>query len=223
MPAPVAPGVPVSATLMGNPDLEAESLLAYEAGYRLQATSHVTLDVATFYNRYRHLVSYTPSIVAGAAALPEILLKMTNGVRGQAYGGEVSATYMASRLWSVQGSYSLFRGQWGAGPGDRNAISTFLPGQTPRHQFQIRSAFSPLSGVSFDTNLFYVSGWTAYPVASLTRLDTRLGWKASEHVEFDFVLQNALQPRHGEFFSTSYMGVAELVKRAVFGKVTFQF
>jgi iron complex outermembrane recepter protein len=98
-----------------------------------------------------------------------------------------------------------------------------VPGQTPRHQFQIRSGFTPLSGFEFDTNLFYVSGWTAYAVPSLTRLDTRLGWKANKHVQLDFVVQNALQPRHTEFFSTGFMGNSELVKRAVFGKVNLQF
>ncbi|HEU5336467.1 MAG TPA: TonB-dependent receptor [Terriglobales bacterium] len=223
VPAPVSPGVPVSGTLLGNPDLQAESVLAYEAGYRVQATPHVTLDAATFYNRYRHLISYTPIWGADGTAAPELILKMTNGVRGETYGGEIAATYVVSRLWSVQGSYSLFRGQWGAGPGDRNAVSSFVPGQTPRHQFQIRSALSPLREVAFDTNLFYVSGWTAYPLSSQTRLDTRVGWKASKHVEFDVVIQNALQPRHAEFFSASYMGGAELVKRAVFGKMTLQF
>ena len=223
MPAPVSPGVPFSATLYGNPDLQSESVVAYEAGYRLQPTPQMTLDAAMFYNRYRDLISYTPILLQNSAAAPELILKMTNGVRGDTYGGEVAATYVVSRLWSVQGSYSLFRGQWGAGPGDRNAVSSFVPGQTPRHQFQIRSAFSPLRDVAFDTNLYYVSGWTAYPLSSLTRLDTRVGWKANKFVEFDLVVQNALQPRHAEFFSTSYMGGAELVKRAVFGKITFQF
>jgi iron complex outermembrane receptor protein len=223
MPVPLAPGVPISGTLVGNPQLNSESLLAYELGYRVQPTQHVSLDVAGFYNRYRHLVSYTPHVVPSAGPLPQLLLEMCNGMRGQTYGTELSATYASSKLWNLQGSYSLFRGEWGAGPGDRNAISTFVPGQTPRHQFQIRSGFTPWRGFDIDTSLFYVSGWTAYRVPSLTRLDTRLGWKADEHLELDFVVQNALQPRHTEFFSTGFMGNAELVKRAVFGKVTLQF
>lgn len=96
-------------------------------------------------------------------------------VRGETYGGEISASDTVSQWWGLQGSYSLFRGQWGAGPGDRNALSSFVPGQTPRHQFQIRSSFSPLSSLALDRNLFYASGWTAYPIPSLTRLDTRVG------------------------------------------------
>jgi len=223
MPVPVAPGVPIPGTLVGNPQLNSESLLAYELGYRVQPTHHVSLDVAGFYNRYRHLVSYTPLVVPSAGPLPQLLLQMCNSMRGQTYGTELSATYSAARLWNLQGSYSLFRGEWNAGPGDRNAISTFVPGQTPRHQFQIRSGFTPLSSLEFDTNLFYVGRWTAYAVPGLTRLDARLGWKANEHIQLDFVMQNALQPRHTEFFSTGFMGNAELVKRTVFGKVTLQF
>jgi iron complex outermembrane recepter protein len=35
MPVPLAPGVPIPATLVGNPNLSSESLLAYELGYRV--------------------------------------------------------------------------------------------------------------------------------------------------------------------------------------------
>ena len=223
MPVPLAPGVPIPATLVGNPKLNSESLLAYELGYRVQPKHHILLDITGFYNRYRHLVSYIPVMIPTAGPLPQVFLQMSNGTRGQTYGTELSATCAPSKFLSLKGSYSLFRGEWGAGAADRNAVSTFLPGQTPRHQFQIRSGFTPLSGLEFDTNLFYVSGWTAYAVPGLTRLDTRLGWKANQHVQLDFVVQNALQPRHTEFFSTGFMGNSELVKRAVFGKVTLQF
>ena len=216
------PNIPFVGTLVGNPELNSESLLSYELGYRVEPTHKVSLDVAGFYNRYRHLVSYTPTVLP-APGPPQVLLELSNGVRGQTYGGELSANYVVSRYWNLQGSYSLFRGQWGAGPGNRDAIATFSPEQTPRHQFQIQSGFAPLRGLELDTNLFYVSGLTVYPVASLTRLDTRVGWKASDHMQLDFVVQNALQPRHSESYYTWLMSNTELVQRAVFGKLTLRF
>lgn len=223
MPVELSPDLPIPATLVGNPGMRAESLLAYEVGYRVQPAQRISLDVAAFYNRYRHLLSYSPILTPTSGPLPQAILLTSNDVRGQTYGGEFTAAYAVSSFWNLQGSYSLFYGEWGAGPGERNAVNVFLPGQTPRHQFQIRSGFTPLSSLEFDTNLFYVSGWTAYPVPELTRLDTRLGWKANDHAQFDLVLQNALQPRHPEFFSTGFGGNTELVKRAVFGKVTLRF
>jgi iron complex outermembrane receptor protein len=223
MPVPLAQDLPLSATLVGNPHLQSESLLAFEVGYRSQLVRHLWLDAAAFYNRYRGLTSETPVLVASPGPLPQVLLEFGNDARGQTYGGELSASYVVSSFWNLQGNYSLFRDGWGPGPGNRDAKNVFVPGQTPRHQFQIRSAFTPLSGFDFDANFYYLSAWTMYPVPALTRLDTRLGWAANDHVQLDLVLQNLLQPRHTEFFSSGFMGNTELVKRAVFGKMTFKF
>jgi outer membrane receptor for ferrienterochelin and colicin len=111
--APLAPGVPIPATLVGNPKLNSESLLAYELGYRVQPKHHISLDVTGFYNRYRHLVSYIPVMIPTAGPLPQVFLQMSNGMRGQTYGTELSATCAPSKFLSLQGSYSLFRGEWG--------------------------------------------------------------------------------------------------------------
>ena len=223
LPMPMPSNPALAATGVGNPNLESESLLAYEMGYRVQPAKRIWLDATTFYNCYRHLVSQSAPLLPISGMLPQLLLTMSNNVRGQTYGGELSASYTVSNLWNLQGSYSLLGGEWGAGPGDRNAISTFVVGQTPRHQFQIRSGLTPLTGLVLDTNFFYVSGWPAFPVPGLTRMDSRVGWKANPHLQLDFVVQNALQSRHTEFFSTVFGGNTELVKRAVFGKITLQF
>ncbi|HLK33578.1 MAG TPA: TonB-dependent receptor [Terriglobales bacterium] len=223
LPVPAGSLLPFPATVIGNSHLRSESLLAYELGYRVQAAQHISLDVAAFYNRYNRLVGYNPLPLPPVGPLPQILLQTSSAMRGQTYGGEFSATYIPVHVWSLQGSYSLFRGEWSAGPGTRSAVNTFVAGQTPRHQFQIRSSFSPLRSFQFDTNLFYVSGWTSYPVPAVTRVDTRLGWTLNQKTQFDFVVQNALQPGHVEFFSSASGGVTERVRRAVYGKITLQF
>ena len=220
---PLGENIPLPVTLVGNPQLGSESLLAYEAGYRAQAAKRVWLDVAGFYNRYRHVVSQYPLVMPSAGGLPQMLLQLSNGMGGQAYGGELSASFAASDFWQLQGSYSLFGDVLRPAHGAAGTQAIFVAGQTPRHQFQIRSSFTALNNFDGDVNVFYVSNWSAYAVPSLTRLDSRVGWKANEHARFDFVVQNALQPRHTEFFSPGFMGNTEEVKRAVFGKITFQF
>src|SRR3989440_8801701 len=46
---------PVVAAIFGSPQFKSEDLLAYEAGYRVQATKSLSLDIAAFYNFYTHL------------------------------------------------------------------------------------------------------------------------------------------------------------------------
>src|SRR5882757_1888484 len=51
---------PAVITVFGSHQFHSEDLLAYEFGYRMQATSNLSLDIATFYNRYSNLRSAEP-------------------------------------------------------------------------------------------------------------------------------------------------------------------
>ena len=51
---PVGPGVtaPAQITVIGDPHQRSEELVAYELGYRVQATKKISADLAMFYNSY---------------------------------------------------------------------------------------------------------------------------------------------------------------------------
>ena len=55
---PMQPGVPVFPVQTPNPNIISETLLAYELGYRVQATDRFSWDLALFYNHYDSLVAY---------------------------------------------------------------------------------------------------------------------------------------------------------------------
>src|SRR5262249_50664556 len=65
---PLNSPLPVVEAIFGSPLFKSEDLLAYEAGYRLQATSTFSADVAGFYNSYSNLRSAEPGapIVEGS-------------------------------------------------------------------------------------------------------------------------------------------------------------
>jgi iron complex outermembrane recepter protein len=60
------------------------------------------------------------------------------------------------------------------------------------------------------------------PVPGYTRLDTRLGWRAGESIEFSVAGQNLLTPRHIEFRDGMSTNVTQ-VERSIVGKVTWRF
>ena len=60
---PVAPGVPLFPVTTANPNIISESLMAYELGYRVQATDKFSWDVALFYNQYDSIVTYSPGLM----------------------------------------------------------------------------------------------------------------------------------------------------------------
>src|SRR4029077_6578664 len=58
---PLNSPVPVVEAIFGSRQFGSEDLLAYEVGYRVQATSSFSLDVAAFYNNYTNLRSAEPA------------------------------------------------------------------------------------------------------------------------------------------------------------------
>src|SRR5207248_11629112 len=47
-------------SVFGSHQFNSEDLLAYELGYRVQATKNLSLDIATFYNNYSNLRTAEP-------------------------------------------------------------------------------------------------------------------------------------------------------------------
>ena len=69
----------------------------------------------------------------------------------------------------------------------------------------------------------YVSSLSHRSTPGYVRVDTRLGWRPAESVEFSLVGQNLFAPRHLEFFDTSGLVFHTEVERSIFGKITWRF
>ena len=50
-------GIPLIATVFGNPQIKSERALSYQAGYRAQLSPKFSMDVAIFYTDYSGLVT----------------------------------------------------------------------------------------------------------------------------------------------------------------------
>ncbi len=74
-PANPAP-LPAVVAVFGSHQFNSENLLAYELGYRVQATSNLSLDLATFYNHYSNLRTAEPGtpFVEGSPAPTDIVI-----------------------------------------------------------------------------------------------------------------------------------------------------
>jgi len=110
---------------------------------------------------------------------------------------------------------------------DPSSTDSSLPeeeaGSTPRHQLHLRSYLNLPRGLEFDTAVYYVSHLSNFGVPAYTRLDCRLGWRPTESVEISIAGQNLLDKRHPEFGSSRQFANATLVKRSVYGKLTWRF
>ena len=97
--------------MLGDPSFRSETVLDYEAGERVQMGARWSLDVSSYFDIYHRLQGYAvgaPLFVAPTATQAsylEIPVTMGNLRHGNIYGGELSATFVATPRWKLTGGY----------------------------------------------------------------------------------------------------------------------
>lgn len=201
-------------TLVGGANLKSEVLWAYELGYRIQPVKSVSVDLATFYNDYSHIIGFgpvsqfNPGSPAGTADIP-----WANTQNGSTWGGELSVTYSPFAIWRLTASYSLLEEHV-------HDIATGAPHPDPEHQALLRSSYDLTRRISLDGQLRYVAKLADEPAYATA--DARIAYRPTKNIELSLVGQNLFQPRHVEEGPTPLVPTAE-VPRGFYGKITWKF
>lgn len=200
--------------VVGNRDQQSEILTATEVGYRFSAPAGFSLDVAAYYNDYDNLGSLTPTPLSPVEAplpLPfpiyETSLQVGNDLEGRAYGGEVAATWQAAAWWRLSADYSLQ--VMDVRPRALAALNND-PGNSPRHQAQLRSRMDLTDRLELDVGLKHVSRLKTADIPAYTRLDARLSWRITPTTEVGVVGQNLLEARHAEYSPAYFRARSEI-------------
>jgi iron complex outermembrane receptor protein len=213
---------------LGNPDFQSESLVGYEAGYRVLLHKTVYVDFAAFHNDYSDLQSFGAQQVSFVATPPPHLLVVipyTNAIGGSTNGFEIAPSFKPTNSWKISGSYSLvaINVQANAPTSDISAtgsVSTY-EGSTPQHQAELMSSFDLPKGVSFTQFYRYASELPAQKVRGYSTLDLNLGWAVNPQLRLSVVGQNLLQPHHEEWGTGDPNQLNVAVRRGAYIKLTW--
>lgn len=210
--APAPPGMPfpIYGQILGNDRLQAEDLLSYELGYRAQESDTFSWDVAVFFNRYDDLLS-TQVLGAPAGFPPAIPILLTSGGRGDAYGGELSATWQVDDNLLVRGWYSFLR------------LQNTSEGRVPRNSAFLMTTWDMSENLELDMITRYVDHLADDNVDSYINLDLRLGYAASENLYLSIVGQNLIDAAHQEFNETTAFNTSDQILRAVYAQVEWRY
>jgi iron complex outermembrane receptor protein len=181
---------------------------------------HLFLDVATFYNVYNDLLTAEPVAPSGPTFVTS---QNQNLMRGEAWGIEVATTWDVFDFWRVKAAFTWFELDLFLDPASLDTTSTAANGASPQFQVNFRSYLDLPNGWELDAALNYVDELPDLGVKEYVRLDLRLGWHASDHVELSVTGQNLLESNHQEFNGAAGGIQPALVPRSVYGKVTFRF
>jgi iron complex outermembrane recepter protein len=215
------------AKVFGNHTLTSEKLLAYEAGYRWEMSTWLTLDLAGFYNAYQDGTSAElgmPSLEMTPLP-PHLLIPVELGNKNwqRAFGTETAVNVRIAKWWKVSASHTWE--QINKNPstlGGNVAMNGQFTGDTPHQIAAVRSTFLLPRNVDIDVATYYASRIVEPQVPGYTRLDVRLGWRPSRDLELSAGGQNLLEDQHAEY--TPVLGLLSTeVRRNAYMRATWHF
>jgi iron complex outermembrane receptor protein len=219
------------ADFTGNPQLQAEGLVAYEAGYRAAPTDYFSWDIAGYINDYTKLIGFGQPDFANPIILPPppnlVILfpvELVNNTRAQAYGVELTATWQITDIWQLTGSYSVF--EVFAQSSEPPIVGITVPvieGGTPHNQVYLRSSWDWANNVHFDLIGRYVDRISAFDIPKYFEMDAVLSWHATRNLDVSLVGQNLLQPHHLEYEDWQTGLQSTEVVRGVYGMMTWTY
>jgi iron complex outermembrane receptor protein len=220
-------GLPAIVDIEGSSRFRSEHLLAYELGYRVQVSEHVSLDVASYYNNYNRLQSSEPGMPFLEINPPPphliIPLAFANGYRGHTYGVELAANWRATSHWRLSSGYTFLHEVLLRNPASNDTGTAGTATNNPRNQFQIHSTLGSFHGLELDSALYVVGKVPNQFTPLYSRFDTQLAWQATRSLEFSIVVQNAFKSGHLEFGSTPLGQQATLIPRSAYGEIRWHF
>jgi iron complex outermembrane receptor protein len=212
--------------VIGNPAERSETVLAYEAGQRVQASKRISFDLSTFYNVYQHLSSYSTGapLFQYASGIPYLEIPITAGNQrhGESYGTELAITWNTTSRWRLTGGYDWLRVETRSYPGDVSTDQLRTSSATPHHQWQLRSNFDLTRKIQIDTALYYTAAMLQTGIPQHLRGDLHISWRPLPKIEFSIGVQDAFEANHVEYESTRFNQISE-VPRNVYSKVTWRF
>jgi len=224
---PLNSPLPVVEAIFGSRQFGSEDLLAYEVGYRVQATNSFSLDVAAFYNNYTNLRSAEPGapILVGSPVPSYVVLPFvaSNKMSGGTYGIEPFAEWKILPRWKLMGSYSFLRMNIHKNADSLDPTPDLPNGESPRHQYYFRSSLDLPKNFEQDLMLRYVDKLPSLSIPSYYSLDLHIGWKPISQIQLSFGAQNLLNSQHLEFIPEFINTLPTQVRRTYFGSIAWTF
>ncbi|HKV06251.1 MAG TPA: TonB-dependent receptor [Candidatus Acidoferrales bacterium] len=221
-------GLPVVVAFLGNPNLQDEGLIAYEAGYRTILLSSLTVDLAAFFDDYDHqeTVEPGPLFPENTPSPPHLVAPFIfeNLMHGEAHGFEAAVNWRVGSRWTLSPGYAFERIHMHLAPASRDTTTVSAEeGASPVHSAQLRSHVALGHGLTWDASAYFVDRLVNPSVPSYTRVDLGLSWKLGEAGTLSFVGQNLVRDHRVEFVDSTLTARTTQIKRSAYAKWTWRF
>lgn len=203
-------------------ELDAERLVAWEAGWRGKLGRRLSLDVAGYINRYDNLIIWNATPATGPGQ-PFLTLQFANGGEVETRGVELALDATVTDRWTVKIAASTMDFEVGTNGFATMGLDTFDGNRSPGHQFSVRSWFDVSDTVDLDVWVRQVAETGGGTVSDYTDLDVRLSWRPTASVEVSIIGQNLLDRERLEMIETGLGSPSALVQRRVWFSVAGRY
>jgi iron complex outermembrane receptor protein len=217
-----------TAYLRGSDNFTAETVIAYELGYRAAFGSQWSASLSTFFNDYDHLRSTTATATTADYPFPYPVY-FQNNLEGTTDGLELSTTYQPLDWWQLHAGYDVLLEHLHVRPGQVDATGALNETADPKGQAFLRSSMDLPRSLTLDSALRWIDtlrldnsptgGPAVGDVPSYWELDTRLSWHPTRKLTLSLVGQNLLHEYHVEYGYPS--AAREQIARSVFARFTW--
>ena len=177
--------------LTGSPDFRAESVLAYEGGYRRQLHERLAIDVAAYVNRYDDL--RTQEFAPGRP------ITLGNMMNAWSRGIETTASAQVLPRWQLHASHAYHWKELTFDPASTDPTHGASEANDPRHIVKVRSYINATNHIELDAFFRYNGSLPQPAVDAYHELDARFGYRIRPGWDLSLIGSSLLHDRHLEF------------------------
>jgi len=227
---------------VGNGGVDPEKVESYEAGIRFFPKNFL-FQLTAFRMNYRGISDLNNTLPADIIVTPGGVIYpyyFKNVLDGKVEGLEADFTFKLNKWAKFKGTYTFLHQSYrpvAALTNNTEALFTVQSTlkQSPKNRYTLGLSLDPLPSVELDLNLY---GWSLYRndgfgpinpstgarrmVNSYNRLDARIGWQATDHLNISLVGQNLLKAAHREDVDST-LEFSSLVQQAFYAKAEYRF
>ncbi|EGB16271.1 TonB-dependent receptor plug [Pseudodesulfovibrio mercurii] len=170
-------------------NLKTEKLVSYEAGYRQALTQDARFDLSLYVNDYSELLMLELDKTTHTA-------KVTNSLKGTAYGLEAMFEWTAADWLTLKPSVSLiYQNLYGLESGP---VGDSMPEEGFGGEVKLQILTKPLKDVGFDLFLGYIDSPDQLHLPAYFNVDAHASWRVSDALLLELIGRN-LGGSHEQF------------------------
>ncbi|MFA7240074.1 MAG: TonB-dependent receptor [Sulfuricellaceae bacterium] len=224
---PGASRTTVLTSIFGNPNALSETLIAYEAGYRVRVTPQLSFDTALFLNDYQDIRSVeTLPPFFEAMPVPHLTLgqQLANKAGAHGEGFEISGNWQPAQQWTVKGSYTQQSLHVHPDPDSSDTSALERERAFPERQWQLHVHRQATPKLSYNLSLYRFDAFSGFgaDIPGYTRIDARLSYRMSNSLTLSLIGSNLAKPVHIEYLAREGPTSSE-IPRTVLGTLTWRF